>query len=522
MAGFGKQFSPRKTLFFLTKILLRKLGFFSSSPESKLPTNLQKHTSLLLQKPPNGLSEKPVVFDMEGSLLKSQSLFPYFMLVAFEAGGLFRALILLLFYPFVSVLGEDNLGLKVMIFVSFFGIRKDQFRAGTSVLPKFFLEDVGLEGFEGVMKFEKKIGVSSKLPRIMVEGFLRDYMGVESVIGRELRVVCGYFVGLMEGEVKVFDSLRMIKEIGSSSSSIGIGCSSNTSLLWQLLQECKEVYPVTESEKRNWKILDKSRYPKPVIFHDCRLAFRPTPSATTAMFMWLPFGFILSMIRMTTGILLPFKFTIFFHALTGAQIVISKPKRIKTPPENPTGVLFACNHRTLLDPIYISFALMRPVAAVTYSMSRFNEVISPIRTVRLVRDRETDRQQMNKMLRQGDVVICPEGTTCREPFLLRFSPLFAEITDEIVPVAIDVKVTMFYGSTASGFKCLDPIFHLLNPRSSYVVKILEKLPAAKREMSKYDVANTVQKKIGKTLGFECSKLTRKDKYIMLAGNEGIV
>ncbi|WCJ44544.1 glycerol-3-phosphate acyltransferase 3 [Euphorbia peplus] len=537
MSGFGKHFSPRKTIFFLSKILLRKLGFFSSheskitpnnNPLTSHPKNLQKHTSLLVQKS----SKSSLVFDMEGTLLKSPSLFPYFMLVAFEAGGLIRALILLLLYPFVCVLGEDNLGLKIMVFVSFFGIKKDKFRAGRAVLPKFFLEDVGLEGFEVVMRFEKKIGVSTKLPRIMIEGFLKEYMGVEGVLGRELKVAYGYFVGLMEEKEKVFDGLRILinnadenDEIGSSCA-IGIGCSSNTCLLWQLLQGCKEVFPVTESEKINWKIIDKSRYPKPLIFHDSRLAFRPTPSAATAMFMWLPFGFFLSIIRMAIGILLPFKLTCFLHALTGAQIIVSEPapkNSSSTTSENSTGgVLFACNHRTLLDPIYISLALMRPVAAVTYSMSIFNEVISPIRTVRLVREREIDRKTMNKMLRQGDVVICPEGTTCREPFLLRFSPLFAEIIDEIVPVAIDVKVTMFYGSTASGCKCLDPIFQFLNPRSSYSVKILEKLPAVRAQMSKYDVANTVQKEIAKSLGFQCSNLTRKDKYIMLAGNEGIV
>jgi hypothetical protein len=47
----------------------------------------------------------------------------------------------------------------------------------------------------------------------------------------------------------------------------------------------------------------------------------------------------------------------------------------------PVGVLFTCSHRMLLDPIFLSAALGRLVAAVTYSLSRLSEFLSPIRTV---------------------------------------------------------------------------------------------------------------------------------------------
>ncbi|KDP32721.1 hypothetical protein JCGZ_12013 [Jatropha curcas] len=468
-----------------------------------------------------------MVFDFEATLLKSSapdSLFPYFMIVAFEAGGLLRALFLLLSYPLVCLVGKE-LGLKIMVFVSFFGIRKDRLRIGTAILPKFFLEDVGYEGFDLVMRCDKKIGVSC-LPKIMVEGFLKEYIGVEDAVGRDLKVAYGFFVGLIEEKEEA--GFTCLKELLAEKNSVGIiGCCSSNLLYQQVFQHCKAVYSLDETEKRNWKILPREAYPKPLIFHDSRLVFRPTAFAAISMFMWLPFGLCLSIIRMAVGIALPSNLSCLILALTGTITIISKPKHTTfTSTTKNRGVLYVCNHRTLLDPVYISLSLMKPLSAVTYSMSRFNEIISPIRTVRLTRDRERDRKIVEKMLSQGDLVVCPEGTTCREPYLLRFSPLFAEVTDEIVPVAINMQTSMFYGSTATGLKCLDPIFHLANPSPIYFIKILEKLQDSETHMgggrSKFEVANHVQSEIARALGFECTHLTRKDKYMALAGNDGTV
>ncbi|KAJ0087392.1 hypothetical protein Patl1_08461 [Pistacia atlantica] len=291
----------------------------------------------------------------------------------------------------------------------------------------------------------------------------------------------------------------------------------------------QEIYWVTEAEKRKWEILPRDKYPKPLIFHDGRLAFRPTPLASLFMFMWLPLGIFVSIIRFTCGTLLPLSIVNLVNSSTGfkSTLSISNPSSINSTnyDNKPTGLLYVCNHRTLLDPIYVSIFIMKPVTAVTYSTSRFTEIMSPIKTVGLTRDREKDKELMEQELSRGDLAVCPEGTTCREPYLLRFSPLFAEMTDEIVPVAIDMRVSMFYGSTASGFKWLDSIFNLLNPFAMYSATILEKLPSSQTcnsgGKSRIEVANYVQNKIGKALGFECTSLTRKDKYMILAGNEGI-
>lgn len=131
------------------------------------------------------------------------------MLVAFEASGLLRATALLMLYPLIRLVGQE-MGLKIMVMISFFGVKKENFRIGSSVLPKFFLNDVGLEAFEALRKGKKRIGFSNVFPQVMIESFLRDYLEVEEVVGRELKVFCGYFVGLMDEKVKVSSLFNLI------------------------------------------------------------------------------------------------------------------------------------------------------------------------------------------------------------------------------------------------------------------------------------------------------------------------
>lgn len=264
---------------------------------------------------------------------------------------------------------------------------------------------------------------------------------------------------------------------------------------------------------------------KPLIFHDGRLVCRPTPLMSLVILLWAPIGFLLALVRITIGILLPMWWALPLEALLGVSV------RVKgIPPSCPLlsgkrGVLFVCSHRTLLDPIFLSIAVRRTVTAVTYSISRLSEALSPIRTVRLTRCRATDANTMVKLLEEGDLAVCPEGTTCREPFLLRFSSLFAELADQIVPVTMNIKVTMFHGTTARGWKGLDPFFFFMNPRPRYEVTFLEQLPhelTCSGGKNSHDVANYVQRVLAASLGFQCTDLTRRDKYRVLAGNDGIV
>jgi 1-acyl-sn-glycerol-3-phosphate acyltransferase len=267
--------------------------------------------------------------------------------------------------------------------------------------------------------------------------------------------------------------------------------------------------------------------PRQVIFHDGRLALRPTPLAALLTVLWFPAGLVLACLRIAAGALLPMPWVYYAFWALGVRVVV----RGNPPPRagsaaGRTGVLFACSHRTLLDPIFLSAALGRPVAAVTYSLSRLSELLSPIRTVRLSRDRTTDAAMIRELLHEGDLAICPEGTTSREPFLLRFSSLFAELTDEVVPVAMESRMGMFHGNTARGWKGMDPFYFFMNPSPVYTLTFLSKLPSdltcGAGGRPSHEVANYIQRLIAATLSYECTSLTRKDKYRALAGNDGVV
>lgn len=270
----------------------------------------------------------------------------------------------------------------------------------------------------------------------------------------------------------------------------------------------------------------KDQYLKPIIFHDGRLVCRPTPFTSLVVFLWAPIGLILAITRMSIGISFPMWLSLPIQACLGVTVKIKGvPPAAVGDKQTRKGVLFVCSHRTLLDPIFLSIAVRRSVTAVTYSISRLSEVLSPIKTVRLTRCRVQDSAAMAQLLEEGDLVVCPEGTTCREPFLLRFSSLFAELADEIVPVSMKCHYTIFHGTSARGWKGLDPFFFFMNPSPKYEVTFLPQLPhelTVGGGKSSQEVANSIQRMLANSLGFQCTNYTRKDKYRVLAGNDGIV
>ncbi|KAJ4753465.1 glycerol-3-phosphate acyltransferase 3 [Rhynchospora pubera] len=473
-----------------------------------------------------GREDQTVVANLDGTILCCRSSFPYFALVAFETGGILRLLFLLVVAPLAGFLHyfiSESVRIQVLIFASMAGAKVSDIESvARAVLPRFYAEDLHPETWRVVSASRRRYVLTAN-PTIMVEPFLKGYLGVDAVVGTEIEIHNGRATGFVRqpGVLVGKKKAAVLRNMLDNSIHIGLGATSSD---YPYMKLCKEAYIVPHHTKV--EPMSRDRLPRPIFFHDGRFVQRPTPLRALIVVLWIPVGFLLACLRLAAIKLLPMPCLYFvLHAL-GIRITVKGTP--PPPPEKSTGqsgVLFACSHRTLLDPIFLSISLGRPVAAVTYSVSRIPEILSPIKTTPLSGNREQDAVMIKKLLEKGDLVICPEGTTCREPILLRFSSLFAGISDQIVPVAVENKMTMFHGTTVKGWKGMDSFFFFMNPSPAYEVTFLQKLPqefTCTGGKSSHDVANHIQKLIASTLSYECTNFTRKDKYLAVTGNDGTV
>ncbi|KAF8779347.1 hypothetical protein HU200_002612 [Digitaria exilis] len=435
-----------------------------------------------------GRSRQTVAADLDGTLLLSRSAFPYYLLVALEAGGPLRAVALLLSVPLVYltyVAVSEPLAVRALLYVAVAGLRVSDVEAvARSVLPRFYAGDVHPEGWRVFRSFGRRCVVTAS-PRVMAEPFARAFLGADKVVGTELEVgedgrATGFVAepGVLVGEHK---RRAVVREFGDGAlPDVGMGDRESD---FDFMSICKEGYIVT---RQKYRAVPMEQLRSRVILHDGRLARRPTATNTLLTFLWMPLGFALAFLRVRLHLLpLPARAVSYAYKLMGIKLQV----RGHPPPlsrKGRPGVLFVCNHRTTLDHVMVAAALGRKVTCVMYS-------------------RETDATIVRRLLDDGgDVIVFPEGgAPCREPFLLRFDTLFAEISDRIVPVAIDARESMFHGSNGRGDRSLYPYFFFMNPCPTYEVTFLSQLP---RELtcgggrSPVEVANYVQKVLAAQLG----------------------
>lgn len=194
------------------------------------------------KEPPKESSSPSVVSELEGALLKNPDQFSYFMLVAFEASGLIRFAILLLLWPVITLLGMmgmEDLGLKLMIFVAVAGLRESEIESvARAVLPKFYMDDIDLEAWRLFSSYDKRV-VVTKTPRVMVERFVKEHLRADEVLGSELVVNrFGFATGFIKCDLgSISDRVSMLFK--DEKPSLGLGRpNSRSSLFLNLCKVC--------------------------------------------------------------------------------------------------------------------------------------------------------------------------------------------------------------------------------------------------------------------------------------------
>ncbi|KAK6163749.1 hypothetical protein DH2020_000613 [Rehmannia glutinosa] len=214
-----------------------------------------------------------VVADLDGTLLIGRSSF-LISLIAFDVGGILRFLFLLLAAPLAGLLYHfvsESAGIRVLIFATFAGVKVADIKsAASAVLLKHYSEDVHPETWRVFSSCGRKCVLTAN-PRIMVEPYLKNYLGVDVVLGTEISsykgIATGFVAsnGVFVGENK---AIALRRNFGADSvPDIGIG-DRNTD--FPFMELCKERYIVPS--RPGVRPVSQDALPKPVIFHDGRLA----------------------------------------------------------------------------------------------------------------------------------------------------------------------------------------------------------------------------------------------------------
>ena len=97
-------------------------------------------------------------------------------------------------------------------------------------MPKFYLENLNLEAYEVVASVGSRVFFTT-MPKVMVEGFLKEYLNADAVIATELHTAGCYFTGFLSKSGLLVKHSALMDYFGDTKPDLGIG---NASLHDQL------------------------------------------------------------------------------------------------------------------------------------------------------------------------------------------------------------------------------------------------------------------------------------------------
>ncbi|MCO5598283.1 hypothetical protein L7F22_052375 [Adiantum nelumboides] len=239
---------------------------------------------------PKGL----IIAQLEGTLLREQSFFPYYMLVALEAGGPLRALFLLLLSPIIcitSICISHSTAIQLQTFISTAGLKLSDVRAvASAILPKFFLDDLEPAAYRAFLNVsaarECARCVITPHPKLFVEYFVRTHLHADVLLASELEVtkngICTGFLApcrSMISEGEQLQALELLRMKDAPRTLLHELCVKGQQHVY--LSQCQETTVVQQS-KIDEKV-PRKEYLAPLVFHDGRLVISPTPLASLAI-----------------------------------------------------------------------------------------------------------------------------------------------------------------------------------------------------------------------------------------------
>ncbi|CBI35000.3 unnamed protein product, partial [Vitis vinifera] len=411
-----------------------------------------------------GREKETVVADMDGTLLRGRSSFPYFALVAFEVGGIFRLLLLLLCSPLAGV------------------------------LYYFISEPAG------------------------IQAFLKDFLGADMVLGTEVDTYKGRATGLVRGGGVL---------VGKRKAEALRNAFSETSLPEIGLGDRETDYPFMSLCKHrtwHWRLTMCEELVVDGIYSYKAIMLCSFPFMVTN---WK--GFARVTVRLSSDSRSKPNQSSFHKAKQTAfretrRPIVTQTQRLGS--KDLTHLILYLLRK--IESISILRVIIYEILMEYADFMQESYIVPAKPEVEAV---SHDKLPKPIVFHDGRLVQKPTPFMALltilwiPPFLLRFSALFSELTDELVPVAMANRMTMFHGTTARGWKGMDPFYYFMNPSPAYEVNFLNKLPhelTCGAGKSSHDVANYIQRMIAASLSYECTNFTRKDKYRALAGNDGTV